>query len=289
MKKRLIATVTVLALLLATLTGCGGNSKDDYRKDVRDMAVEDFIDILKKGSDPDDIMDEVNDILDDFEARTAEGKTVKKNIKKFFDLSEYMFGIDIHDLDEDDLEKVQKATKDFYDSLDDFRDSAEDSGVDEDDLESVDEFMDFLSDGLDVMEDQMSSGSGRSDRDNERNSGETSASSDYIRDFESIAALSADMNSLSIDDPEDAVYELNDIIRDFSAKTPEGKTIKKDVEKMIDILNEMVDNQDDEDTLNDLYDELIDLSDTIMDDFEAFGEAAEDAGVTEDDIADLDY
>ncbi len=111
----------------------------------------------------------------------------------------------------------------------------------------------------------------------------------YIKDLEAIDTLADDMNSLSMDDPEDAIDELEGIVKDFSAKTTEGKTIKKDVEKMIDILNDMMDNQDDTDKLMDLMGDLTDLSDTFMDDLKDFQDAAKDAGVTEDDFDDFDF
>ena len=110
---------------------------------------------------------------------------------------------------------------------------------------------------------------------------------DYLDDIEGISSLNdADISS----DPEEMADDLNDVLKELKLKTPEGKAIKKDLQDMVDILDKMVKNMDDldEDEAEKMYNDLMEIYDKLEDHVNDFIEAAEDAGVDDNDIADLD-
>ena len=138
MKKRILATVTALTLIFAMLTGCGGTSKDDYLDDIEEISSLSDADI---SSDPEEMADDLNDILKDLKLKTPEGKAIKKDLQDMVDILDKMVK-NMDDLDSDEAEEMYNDLMDIYDKLedhvDDFEKAAEDAGVDEDDVADLD-------------------------------------------------------------------------------------------------------------------------------------------------------
>ena len=138
MKKRILATVTALTLVFAMLTGCGGTSKDDYLDDIEEISSLSDADI---SSDPEEMADDLNDILKDLKLKTPEGKDIKKDLQDMVDILDKMVK-NIDDLDEDDAEEMYNDMMEIYNDLEDhvndFIEAAEDAGVDDDDVEDLD-------------------------------------------------------------------------------------------------------------------------------------------------------
>lgn len=138
MKKRILATVTALTLVFAMLTGCGGTSKDDYLDDIEEISSLSDADI---SSDPEEMADDLNDILKDLKLKTPEGKDIKKDLQDMVDILDKMVK-NMDDLDEDDAEEMYNDMMEIYDDLEkhvnDFIEAAEDAGVDDDDVEDLD-------------------------------------------------------------------------------------------------------------------------------------------------------
>ena len=105
---------------------------------------------------------------------------------------------------------------------------------------------------------------------------------DYVKDIKAITAAAEDMENLS-SDPKDGVKELKAIVKSLKVRTPEGKAIKADLKKMSDAMNKLSKNEDDEDAWEDVMEAMGDFYDHLND----FVKAAQEAGVDEDDIADI--
>ncbi len=277
-----------------------GDSKSDYLNDLN-IILDIGTTMQNVTGEPSDVLNEVEQLADRMDVRTAEGKVIKGDIQQMADiLHDIIKYQDDPDMTGDLYDDLMRTIENLEDNVDSFIDAAERSGIDEDDfmaLEAYDDLEDIYDDSYDYDDDYYdddyrSSGSYDSyddpdDRDNFYGS-DSSDREDYLEDARAIAMLASDMQNIS-DDPEEAVYDLNNIVSNFSARTPEGQIIERDVKKMIDILNDMLDNQDDPDLLMELLDELSDISDDVMDDFEDFGEAAERAGVSESDLEGILY
>ena len=84
----------------------------------------------------------------------------------------------------------------------------------------------------------------------------------------------------------------NSALDDLSMKTKEGKALKADMEEMGDILSDAVDMMEnpadvDEDAANELQEKMTKIAEKAEEDTKAFVEAAEESGVEEEDIEDL--
>lgn len=120
--------------------------------------------------------------------------------------------------------------------------------------------------------------------------GSSSKKKDYLSDFEALAELDEAIADIyDEDDIEDMIDIMNSAVKRFKPTTSEGKQLKSDAEEMVDILQKMLRYQDDEDKLTDLYEDLVDISEEYNDHLYDFYDAAEDAGVDEDDLEDLLY
>ena len=115
-----------------------------------------------------------------------------------------------------------------------------------------------------------------------------SSKDDYLNDIAEIAEFSQDSSNVS-DDPEDMVAEMTSLLKDMKVKTAEGKAIKDDFQEMIDALNTMLQNQDDADAVMKALGNLTSVYETLEDDAEKLLEAAEKAGVDDNDLEALDF
>lgn len=115
-----------------------------------------------------------------------------------------------------------------------------------------------------------------------------SSKDDYLNDIAEIAEFSQDSSNVS-DDPEDMVAEMTSLLKDMKVKTAEGKAIKDDFQEMIDALNTMLQNQDDADAVMKALGNLTSVYETLEDDAEKLLEAAEKAGVDDNDLKALDF
>ncbi len=113
---------------------------------------------------------------------------------------------------------------------------------------------------------------------------------DYVNDIEEIAALSE--LDTDTDDMNAMMDTMKEAIDDLDVSTAEGKDIKKDMADLIDLTSDLVTDLDaladmDEEELEEMQTEMEELQSKIEEDVEAFVEAAEEAGVDEDDLADF--
>ena len=108
---------------------------------------------------------------------------------------------------------------------------------------------------------------------------------DYVNDIGEIVDMARDFSNISLfGDPEDVVKEIEDIVKDMKVKTPEWKALKKDLKDMADSMSKLAKDETDEKAAE----KLADAMKAFEDDLEDFLEAAEDAGVDEDDIDEED-
>ena len=129
-------------------------------------------------------------------------------------------------------------------------------------------------------EDDNKDRSSRKDRDEDDNDGTSKEA--YLKDVRAIVEAAENMENLS-SDPNDGVKELKAIVNSLKVKTPEGKAVKADLEKMSKAMDKLAENEDDEDAFDDLMEAMGDFTS----DLQELVEAAEEAGVDEDDLADL--
>lgn len=115
-----------------------------------------------------------------------------------------------------------------------------------------------------------------------------SSKDDYLNDITEIAEFSQGFENVS-DDPEEMVGVVDNLLKNLSVTTPEGIAIKDDYQEMVDILNTMLKNPDDSDALMSALGELANLYEKIEKDGEKFVDAAEKAGVDDDDIENLGF
>lgn len=111
-----------------------------------------------------------------------------------------------------------------------------------------------------------------------------SSKDDYLNDFNEIAEFYQDMADIS-DDPD----EIASLLKDMNVKTSEGKAMKDDFQELVNIMNTMLENQDDADVLMKALGDLSDLYESIEEHAENFVDAAEKAGVSDDDLEDFDF
>ncbi len=144
MKKQILATATVLTLTFSMLTGCGGSSKDDYLDDVDELC-----DVLDKN------LEDAEDALPDMDIKTSEGEACQDALEEYLDFCLDYEDETLYDMDEDDLEELQKITEDVCDTLDSFIDAAKDAGVDKDDLKDLKDMLNDVKDFLKTVEDML--------------------------------------------------------------------------------------------------------------------------------------
>lgn len=116
-----------------------------------------------------------------------------------------------------------------------------------------------------------------------------SSKEDYIADVEAITEFSNSAATAATSLDMDA---YNSALDDLSMKTKEGKALKADMEEMGDILSDAVDMMEnptdvDEDAANELQEKMTKIAEKAEEDTKAFVEAAEESGVEEEDIEDL--
>lgn len=136
-------------------------------------------------------------------------------------------------------------------------------------------------------DDRRSSRDKYDDDDDDRRSSKSSSSKkkDYLSDVDSLIELDEAIEDIYYeDDIEDMIDIMGSAVKKFKPVTSEGKQLKSDAEEMVDILEKMLRYQDDPDRLSDLYEDLIDISAEYNDHLYDFYDAAEDAGVDEDDL-----
>ena len=117
-----------------------------------------------------------------------------------------------------------------------------------------------------------------------------SSKADYEKDLEALAEMNGKFDD--VEDPD----ELKDMVDDFKARTKEAKEVKKIMEEIVEMSEDMKKMSEDEDMD---YEELLeevatmmevmsDLSKEMEDKLEDLAEAAQDAGVSDDFLEDLD-
>lgn len=116
-----------------------------------------------------------------------------------------------------------------------------------------------------------------------------SSKEDYIADVEAITEFSNSAATAASTLDMDA---YNSALDDLSMKTKEGKALKADMEEMGDILSDAVDMMEnpadvDEDAANELQEKMTKIAEKAEEDTKAFVEAAEESGVEEEDVEDL--
>ncbi|WP_075721894.1 hypothetical protein [Roseburia sp. 499] len=116
-----------------------------------------------------------------------------------------------------------------------------------------------------------------------------SSKEDYIADVEAITEFSNSAATAASSLDMDA---YNSALDDLSMKTKEGKALKADMEEMGDILSDAVDMMEnpadvDEDAANELQEKMTKIAEKAEEDTKAFVEAAEESGVEEEDVEDL--
>lgn len=104
---------------------------------------------------------------------------------------------------------------------------------------------------------------------------------DYVNDIGEIVDMMKDFSDISLfGDPEDVAKDIKAIVNDMKVKTPEGKAVKSDLQTMADSMTKLAKDENDKDAAEKLAKALEDF----QNDLEDFVEAADDAGVDEDDI-----
>lgn len=112
----------------------------------------------------------------------------------------------------------------------------------------------------------------------------------YIADIEEIVDVNDKINTYNLEDTEE-IKKAQDAIDDMSVKTDEGKKIKDDFKELFQLLKDVYDIADsdapDDSKLTELEDKYDEIDEKLTKDGEAFVDAAEKAGVDDDDIDDL--
>ena len=104
---------------------------------------------------------------------------------------------------------------------------------------------------------------------------------DYVNDIGEIVDMMKDFSDISLfGDPKDVAKDIKAIVNDMKVKTPEGKAVKSDLQTMADSMTKLAKDENDKDAAEKLAKALEDF----QNDLEDFVEAADDAGVDEDDI-----
>lgn len=138
MKKKVLVAGMAMALSMAMLTGCG-NAKEDYESDLKELTSYSTSDELDT-SDTDKMIEQMNDMVDELDMKTDEGKDVKENLQSMVDATKEVFD-SLEDADEDAMteasEKLETITEKAKSSLSKFKDAATDAGVDEDELKNL--------------------------------------------------------------------------------------------------------------------------------------------------------
>lgn len=116
-----------------------------------------------------------------------------------------------------------------------------------------------------------------------------SAKKDYLSDIKEFSEMNADAQNIS-DDPAEMVKELKSVLKNLNVKTTEAQTVKSDLQDLVDLMDNLLANQDtmDADAQVQALTDLMNISNSLEKDMETFIEAAEDAGVDDGDIEDLD-
>lgn len=113
-----------------------------------------------------------------------------------------------------------------------------------------------------------------------------SSKEDYLSDVEAISAYGEAMSEV------EDMADFADAAKDLDVKTAEGKELKKDLEQLGDYMTEFsdmledIDNVD-EDAMEELSNKVTELQETVEEHAQDFQDAAEKAGVSEEDIEDL--
>lgn len=117
-----------------------------------------------------------------------------------------------------------------------------------------------------------------------------SSKDNYLNDLQEIVDMYSELSNLSFDDYDQIVSDMESAIKGLSMKTSEGKAIKSDLQDMVDVLEDVVAAMEDFDleTITEASERMDKISESADEHMEAFLEAAEKAGVSEDDLDSLD-
>lgn len=118
---------------------------------------------------------------------------------------------------------------------------------------------------------------------------DNSAKANYLYDIKIIAEMAAEMENIDDSgDPDEMMDLFRNIVGELNVKTPEGKAIKDDIQSMVKILEIVLNDPNDMEKVMQAYTELLNLIDKMESDMENLVEAAENAGIDESDLAELD-
>lgn len=114
---------------------------------------------------------------------------------------------------------------------------------------------------------------------------------DYLDDIKEITALSE--VDTDTDDVAEMMEIMKDAIDDLDVSTGEAKTLKKDMAELVDYTSDLTSDLNalanmEEDELEEMQDKLEELQEKIEEDVQEFLDAAEEAGVEEEDLEDFD-
>lgn len=109
---------------------------------------------------------------------------------------------------------------------------------------------------------------------------------DYLSDIEAISAYGETMSEV------EDMTDFADAAKDLDVKTAEGKVLKKDLEQLGDYMTEFSDMMEDienvdEAAMEDLSNKMTELQETVEEHAQDFVDAAEKAGVSDEDVEDL--
>lgn len=118
-----------------------------------------------------------------------------------------------------------------------------------------------------------------------------SSKEDYLNDMEAFTSLSE--LEVDTDDAEELMEIMTEAVDNLDISTDEGKTIKEDMQELVKMTNNLVSNQDDfanmdDEEVEEIQTEMEEVQERIKEGVELFLEAAEEAGVEEEDLEAFD-
>jgi len=210
MKKRMMTVGAVLVMAVMMLCGCT-NSKKNYQSEMEIFG--DILEMKYEKLSPADVSEELNDILEEFEAKTDEGIVLQESFTEFAELVADAVAEGEKDAPDKEKmeryqEKITKLGKDLEDNVEEFLDAAEDAGVDEDDIEDLED--------IDV----------KKLAENTALAVAFKRASDYENDVDALTDLINELDDLNYDYFDTVAEEYESLLSQLNVVTPGGRRIK---------------------------------------------------------------